>query len=215
MRLKSANSRPIILVETYMEKKERREIPWQTSILAIALVLVIAYLIHSFIPAVWSRARPSARRTSCASHLSLIGKALEMYADVNQGQYPGQLPDLYPEFIKDPRAFQSPLVEAAEMNPSSSMRCDYLYVPIRKPTSGVTILVLGPKSGLGNGRSGRNVLVISGSVEFVDEDAALIKTISAQLATSGMSLEDVSKNPPQYQPAIERLRRELGLEIAP
>jgi len=95
-----------------------------TLIELLVVIAIIAILAGLILP-VLARARESARRTSCASNLNQIAKAMYMYADVPaNGVFPTQdttgvpmadasepmksLNLLYKAYIQDPRVFSCP-----------------------------------------------------------------------------------------------------------
>ncbi|MBI3828722.1 MAG: hypothetical protein HY291_04355 [Planctomycetes bacterium] len=117
-----------------------------------------------------------------------------MYADANDGKFPSgfgspanDLFQLYPSFANDPRVYLNPrankAVPAVPVMASGTVASewlnalDYTYLPGVDPMDGTRILAYEriPIAG------GRNVLVVAGSVEFMDE-ASFQKALKQQLA---------------------------------
>jgi prepilin-type N-terminal cleavage/methylation domain-containing protein len=70
------------------------------TLLELGFVISIIAVLAAILFPVFARARESARRTTCASNLSQIGVALNMYAQAYEGHYPPHNNDfrpLYPD----------------------------------------------------------------------------------------------------------------------
>ena len=106
-------------------------------ILGVTWLLVILAILHSSGPR--SRARPNALK--CASHLRLIGQAIQMYAsrsDNKSGAYPARLDqlvesgDLTPEELICPASNDDPArgatTAAVLVDLATPGRCSYSYV---------------------------------------------------------------------------------------
>jgi hypothetical protein len=149
--------------------------PPQTFEHALLVVAVLALLgagVYFFVlPAAAPR---SGRRTSSASNLNQIGKALMMYSDVpsNNGSLPASLDALFPMYVADQKVFLNPRDESfrdkvakQQATRNSVSIIDYAYEPGLDINDATDIVAYEKVPIVG----GRNVLVIGGSVEYVEE----------------------------------------------
>ena len=154
----------------------------------IAIIAVLAGLILPVLP----RTRGDSRRTSCASNLNQIGKAMFMYADVPaNGAFPnindpgpgGALAAwglLYNKYVADPRVFSCPTMptpakdlQAWTPGQPAPSSCTYAYDPSHGPNDAVAAIAADKQGAVKNsdnhGRNaGQNVLIGAGTVEFRD-----------------------------------------------
>lgn len=182
-----------------------------TVTIVVCVVLLLAGLGGAafLVVTVTQRANLSRYRSSDASNLSQIGKALVMYSNVsaNLGSFPPSLDLLYPDYVKDERVFLSPLVPEGEHlpGPGTLKHCDYFYVPGAKSDDGTSFVAFGPSA-----KGGRNVLVAAGSVEFYDE--ASNELFIHAYKDKGISLEFDVDLSASDRVRLRALRRELGLD---
>lgn len=65
------------------------------TVVAVSVLALAALLVPNFVGC-----RCASPLTACKSNLKNIGTALEIYSTDHNGQYPGSLDELYPEYLK-------------------------------------------------------------------------------------------------------------------
>jgi type II secretory pathway pseudopilin PulG len=162
-------------------------------IVLAVIVLVTAALV---LPTLASN-KTGGRRTSCASNLNQIGKAMFMYADVpGNDVFPTTSTNkddpfacnaplaawglLYNKYVADPRVFSCPSKPTVSSELQAWMpgqpvptSCRYAYDPGHSPNDAVASIAgdikgSGPNSNNHGANEGQNVLIGAGTVEFRD-----------------------------------------------
>ena len=114
------------------------------------------------------RAREYVKPSSCSNNVFLIIKCCHLYADDNDGQWPERLSQLYPKYVKDYYIFNCPSAVGPRVQTPEDIdtKTSYLYFPVRagQPFAGVI------EERPGNHQRGRNVGIVSGSVEWLREE---------------------------------------------
>ena len=137
------------------------------TLIELLVVISIILILVSFVVPQIGGARAKARLVKCANNLRVIGSALIMYADDNDGQFPGDLSGLYPSYIGDHETFDCPSgAGAATVSGGSVTSPDYVYQPGLSDESGGGTPVAADADGNHSGK--RNVLFATGSVKSLD-----------------------------------------------
>jgi prepilin-type N-terminal cleavage/methylation domain-containing protein len=158
-----------------------------TLIELLVVIAIIAILAGLILP-VLARARESARRTSCASNLNQIAKAMFMYSDVPaNGTFPQQNSKageswglLYNKYVVDNRCFSCP----SKPTPPADLQawkpldpvpttCNYGYDYRHSPNDAVAPIAADMKTASTNSDNhgkdaGQNVMIGAGTIEFHD-----------------------------------------------
>ncbi len=135
---------------------------------ALFLLAILGMLAGMTLPAI-SSARERARRTSCMSHLSQMGKAMKMYSMDHEEQFPTKFSQLK-GYINNPKLYICP---SSKVQPGSMSNVDswttYTLVPGLKESDSVTAVHVYCDPANHQGRGG-NILFLDSSVTW--EDAA-------------------------------------------
>jgi len=138
------------------------------TLIELLVVISIILILVSFVVPQIGGARAKARLVKCANNLRVIGSALIMYADDNDGQFPADLSALYPTYIGDHETFDCPSGGGtATVSGGTVTSADYVYAPgLSDETSGGTAVVADAAGNHGGGE--RNTLYATGSVKSLD-----------------------------------------------
>jgi prepilin-type processing-associated H-X9-DG protein len=136
---------------------------------------------------VLARAREQARRASSANNLSNMVKCCHLYADAaaNNGKFPKDAAELYPDYLRDIRVFKNPRFADADIG--------YVYVPGSTPEAADHVVFYEsiPEDVVSEGL---NVAFSDGHVEWVDTDEfeAHLETTQKALKAAGVEMKPVS-----------------------
>lgn len=132
------------------------------TIMELAVVVAIFVLMLIALAPFVHMAKMRKDRINCADNLMKISLGLHSYAAEHGGTFPATLGELYPNYISDEKACDCP----ASRSIGTRSKPDYIY------TAGMTELS-GPKAIIvqdaddNHKKSGKNILRINGSVEWI------------------------------------------------
>jgi hypothetical protein len=173
--------------ENPMDRLARRPRRWQKVIPWFVVALVALLFIALFLPPSRGRARETAKRISCANNLRQIGQAAFLYANENNGHLPPDLPTLFETQDISAQVFVcvSSNVDKATgattrqiaISLLAGNHISYAWTGAGLTTSAPADVVLAFDLDLHVPRdeattTGINVLLIDGSVTFVNEATA-------------------------------------------
>ena len=137
-----------------------------TLIELLVVISIILILVSFVVPQIGS-ARAKARKVKCLNNLRVIGSALILYADDNQGQFPGNLAGLYPGNIGDYHVFECPSGSGtATVSGGTVTSPDYVYQPGLTDEAGSGTPVAADAAEYHSG--GKSVLFATGTVRFLE-----------------------------------------------
>lgn len=126
--------------------------------LVITIFVIMAGCLVPFIAMV--RARSC--RARCEENLRQISLALHTYAADHNERFPSRISDLYPAYLGDEKIFACPAVKGGGTKEGPA----YSYVAGFSEKSPATAVIVADREG-NHGQSGRNVLRISGLIQWV------------------------------------------------
>ena len=148
------------------------------TLIELLVVISIILIIVSFAVPQIGGARAKARRAKCLANLRVLGTGLVMYADDNNGNYPGNLSGLYSGYVGDFKTFGCPSGDGATVSGGTVTSSDYMYDPTKSDESGSGDPVVCCKQHEG----GECVLFATGAVRWVPSDE--LGTSEGQIDTS-------------------------------
>lgn len=111
-------------------------------------------------------AKERSRRIDCEKNLRGIRLALGAYASEHKEEFPKELKELYPNYVTDQAVFDCPASKII----GTPDRPDYVYTAGLKALSPAKRVVVEDIDG-NHGKSGRNLLRVDGSIEWVAASA--------------------------------------------
>jgi hypothetical protein len=156
-------------------------------IVIIFIVVIAAGLLLPLLP----HRHTESRRTSCASNLNQLAKAMFMYSDVpSNGTFPCAGSDkeiadpmlslglLYNKYVADPKVFSCPsnpipASALAAITPGGRVTSSYGYDPAHGPNDAVAAIAsdwkgAGENSDNHGPNAGQNVMIGAGTIEFME-----------------------------------------------
>jgi type II secretory pathway pseudopilin PulG len=123
----------------------------------IAIFIVMIGVLTPFVKIIKERAQIIA----CADHMRVISLGLHAYAASNNGNFPSELSELYPKYVKDPKAFNCP----ASKITGTPDKPDYKYIAGLTERSLTNMTIVRDLNGNHKDR-GSNLLKVGGPVEW-------------------------------------------------
>jgi predicted Zn finger-like uncharacterized protein/prepilin-type processing-associated H-X9-DG protein len=151
-----------------------------------AALLVVPLILSILLPLL-GKARETANRARCASHLQQIGAASLMYCSANRGQFAPDIPTLMSAQGLAGNVLTCPSADSSLEKNIGGARCIYIYVGRGLTSSSPMDAVLAYEPLEAHAGDGMNVLWADGHVSF--ENNASARQITAAL--------HVGQNPPR------------------
>lgn len=131
------------------------------TLVELLLVIVIFAITFAALTPLVNKMQERANVIKCMNNARSLSLALHMYAAGHNEAFPDTLSALYPVYIKNEKIFDCPAGAARSTKESPG----YEYIAGLTESSNGAEVILYDKDG-GHGRSGRNVVRVSGSVEW-------------------------------------------------
>ena len=161
------------------------------TLLEMLIIIVMIAIVTAIILPTFGHHHTESRRTSCASNLNQLAKAMFMYSDVpSNGVFPcvskdGDTADpmaslslLYNKYVADPKVFSCPSKpispEAlASISATGRVTSSYGYDPAHGPNDSIAAIAAdwkgaGENSDNHGPNAGQNVMIGAGTIEFLD-----------------------------------------------
>lgn len=132
------------------------------TLIELAVVIGIFLIMIAVLAPFVHMAKARANRINCANNLMHISLGLHGYAREHNGVFPASLGALYPDYLQDPAAFDCP----ASKKMGTKTEPDYKYAAGLTENSSPKEIIAEDTDG-NHKKSGRNILRVDGSVEWV------------------------------------------------
>lgn len=132
------------------------------TLIELGIVIVIFGITFASLTPLVNKMKERANIIKCSNNVRLISLALHMYAADHNEAFPGSLPELYPDYIKNEKIFDCPAASVRGTVENTA----YEYVtPLAESSDGNEVILY---DSLGNhSKLGRNLVRVNGSVEWV------------------------------------------------
>lgn len=136
------------------------------TLMELVFVAAIFMLVITLLAPFVHMAKDRSLRVGCEKNLRSIRLALGTYASEHEEAFPKELKELYPNYVTDQAVFDCPASKAA----GTPDRPDYIYTAGLKVLSPAKSVVVEDIDG-NHGKSGRNLLRVDGSIDWVAQGA--------------------------------------------
>jgi type II secretory pathway pseudopilin PulG len=132
------------------------------TIIELLIVAAMFFIMIGALAPFVKMARARAAKMQCANKLREISLGLHAYAADHNDVFPAKLSDLYPNYISNERTFDCP----ASKTDGTSKVPDYSYASNLRESSDAKEAIVADLDG-NHKKSGKNILRVDGSVEWV------------------------------------------------
>lgn len=132
------------------------------TVVELLIVILIFLVMFGALTPFIRMAKRRVNRINCGHNLRQISLALHSYAADNNNAFPPALEALYPDYISDEKIFDCP----ATRQVGTKEQSNYSYTAGLTEASGPKDVIVRDRGG-NHKRSGRNVLRLDGSVEWI------------------------------------------------